>query len=615
MGREYICSIFNNSMLKLNDWQMNVEQANTTITANSNRFNLSMPFGTNQFVQANISVIDCVGNRNTESVNFTRDLSTPEISIIGIESSLVSPSSLLSVNVTHAYALTSIQVNLTSGNQSVRVCSTSCEIIVWQHLNLSHNQTATLTVFVSSNSGHEVIQTANFVYDSEVSVPVIDLGRSENLTQSHMGPNSKIAFRADEFMSEVCVYIIGLSGSMCQENGTIFMFAITGPTSSQNITMVVNSTDLVGNTATSTNNLRYHLEPPSLNKTTYHMSSQGYLYLDLVSEVGYEIEIGAPFLQNSSNGSIYFSMEGINIVNGTWTDRLGNSRLESFYVVLDTTEPQINILNTSAGYMGRNSMITADVNELHSNITGVVVTILGQNSSCRYSMSAQSINVTFSVNISTVLGTPGCTMSQAENYPISIMIEAQNSVRRWARSTINTTFVGAHAEGFLSGTFFLHNSTHILVSNYSVFKCQTNHSIQTNLTQTVYFGNATQGAFDLISWHSGNGIYHCAYEDELGNTWAKAWTVSFIHNTISLNVSYANNSGTISKHMHTNLRYESTALESIERVEIHLNGSVYRTFYVSGSDVVLNVSQGCTSLDYRKNRLELFQISIWRDFH
>ena len=39
---------------------MNVEQANTTITANSNRFNLSMPFGTNQFVQANISVIDCV---------------------------------------------------------------------------------------------------------------------------------------------------------------------------------------------------------------------------------------------------------------------------------------------------------------------------------------------------------------------------------------------------------------------------------------------------------------------------------------------------------------------------------------------------------------------------
>ena len=42
-----------------------------------------MPFGTNQFVQANISVIDCAGNRNTESVNFTRDLSTPEISIIG----------------------------------------------------------------------------------------------------------------------------------------------------------------------------------------------------------------------------------------------------------------------------------------------------------------------------------------------------------------------------------------------------------------------------------------------------------------------------------------------------------------------------------------------------
>ena len=75
------------------------------------------------------------------------------------------------------YALTSIQVNLTSGNQSVNVCSTSCEIIVWQHLNLSHNQTATLTVFVSSNSGHEVMQTANFVYDSEVSVPVIDLGQ------------------------------------------------------------------------------------------------------------------------------------------------------------------------------------------------------------------------------------------------------------------------------------------------------------------------------------------------------------------------------------------------------------------------------------------------------
>ena len=214
-----------------------------------------------------------------------------------------------------------------------------------------------MTVFVSSNSGHEVIKrqilsmTQRFQSQSSIWVALKN--------QSHMGPNSKIAFRADEFMSEVCVYIIGLSGSMCQENGTIFiMFAITGPTSSQNITMVVNSTVLVGNTATSTNNLRYHLQPPSLNKTTYHMSSQGYLYLDLVSEVGYEIEIGAPFLQNSSNGSIYFSMEGINIVNGTWTDRLGNSRLESFYVVLDTTEPQINILNTSAGYMGRNSMIT-----------------------------------------------------------------------------------------------------------------------------------------------------------------------------------------------------------------------------------------------------------------
>ena len=99
-----------------------------------------------------MTVLDCVGNEVTSEINVTRDLNTPELTILGFNNLISSPSNKINVNITDNYPITSMFVNVSNYSGSVTACTSNCEFFMWEKMNVAHGQQGYITVYATTST-------------------------------------------------------------------------------------------------------------------------------------------------------------------------------------------------------------------------------------------------------------------------------------------------------------------------------------------------------------------------------------------------------------------------------------------------------------------------------
>ena len=435
--------------------------------------------------------------------------------------------------------------------------------------------------------------------------PIINSTNSVNMSGTYISSHSNLSIESFEQMSQICLQVVALAGDTCWTNQTNVHWQVPNYSSNQNVTLVVNGTDLFGNTNQTTYVLRYHQTAPSLNAAYYTLESPGHINLNITSTVQYQVTLDGSIGQSSSNNQVYVNTDGKHTVNATLTDALGNSRTQTLTIVLDTTDPIVNLTLPTSVNVGRNSTIGIGMEETFSNISRFTLNITSNGVTCSYTNQINVENYSSTIRIQTVLSQNGCGLSLFTNYQITIDLTAVNEVGRVSQISTNTSFYGYHEPIYLTGMNYVQfNSTTILVSNYSSFTCSTNHPISTNLTIAILSGLATVNSMDVVLWENTSGVVRCSYTDALGNSVEQSWEVQFKTNDLQVNFSYLNNHGNVSKVGSNNIFYQSSSTHGINEVEIYTNGSLYQTTQAISGLIQFNLAEGYYNIEIiAKSRL------------
>ena len=570
-----------------------------SVTTTTDRYvTIAMPNGVTNYEIFEMTVLDCVGNEVTSVINITRDLITPQLMLLGFNNLVSSPSNKINVNITDNYPIQSVIVNVSNYSSSVTACTSNCEFFMWEITNFSHGQQGYITVYATTSTGEIFFYNQTFSVDSSVIAPVINSSNSVNTSGHYISPWSNLSIEGSEQMSEICLQIIGLTGSTCWTNQTIVNWDVPLYSSNQNVTIVLNGTDLFGNTNQRTYNLRYHKTAPSLTVDYYTLETPGYVNLSIASELPYQIVLDGTLSQVVSGSQIYANADGKHTVNATLTDEIGNTRSEQITIILDSTNPNVNLTLPASVNVGINSTISFNMQETFSNVSQFSLNISSSGVVCGLNNMINLENYSGSITVSTILSQNTCGLQQDSNYPITIEIVATNEVGRMARSSVNTSYVGSHDPAYLAGMNFIQvNSTTVFASNYSTFSCFTNHTITTNLTVTVPYGMATINTMNVVLWENNSGIVRCSYIDELGNSLDQSWNVYFKANDVIVNASYRNNAGNVSKLGGNNILYQSNSSQGIRSVEIYANGNLYQSTAIPSGLTQFNLTEGFYSIE------------------
>ena len=240
-------------------------------------FNIMLPASTNSIEYVEWITEDCLGNIRHQNMNITRDLQIPELSIEGIENGVVSNFRALTVNATDNANITSVELTLhnqTSGNV---VCTNLCSISTNGTNMFSHGDVGYVILVVKTSSGESITLNRSFIFDDLMNPPAISFQGTENLSGSKLGPNTALNYTTDELVSSICVTILSTNYSTCSSYATNLQVDIQ-PGWKQNSTLLINSTDMHGNTASVSENFTYISMKPFLTETnTYYHRQVAYL--------------------------------------------------------------------------------------------------------------------------------------------------------------------------------------------------------------------------------------------------------------------------------------------------------------------------------------------------
>ena len=152
-------------------------------------------------------IVDCLGNHNSTSIQFIRDISPPSITISGSSGVIVSPSHLLQVNIVDnhpfEYKFVNLSTNNGSGLQLVNACVGSCDFFLSNYLNLDHGQQIQISVNAKTISGELISTISNFFYDSFVPVSYYNPNQSINTSGFNIGQFSEVYIQSNETLSSL----------------------------------------------------------------------------------------------------------------------------------------------------------------------------------------------------------------------------------------------------------------------------------------------------------------------------------------------------------------------------------------------------------------------------
>ena len=554
--------------------------------------NLTVPFGTNSSQHFEVRIEDCLGNTKITNYNVSRDLELPSILVAGVRNGVVSYHRNLIVNVTDNSGIHSIQVSVSNYTNATLECTSSCMLQLPTDLNFVHNSTGFILVSVSTRSGEFQSLNVSFIVDNGMLDPSFSSILSSNHSGHFVGLHSNLSFITHEVSSKFCLALLGSSDSVCTSNASLLEWNPPSYAYTQNFTVQLNATDLNGNTAQSFYTFTFVPQAPVLTNRSIKLDTPGYIAIANNALVPFTVTFASPFNATIANAQLYVDVEGRHIVNATVNDALGYTRIQDFFIILDPTNPIVNVSSSGQSYIGVNSTLNLSILDSISNITEYTITIVDGSISCSNTFVESSMSVSENVAIGSLL-TPSCGLNRSSNTALTISLETVNEVGRNTTVGFAIMYYGHHIGAFLQGSNISQDADlNLFVSPHSTFQCSTNHAVPSTPSLMINGGNFSLSSSSNVAWEAGNATILCEHTDLLGNKWQGGWNIRFVSNDTIIQTSLLNHHNNITKFGYENLQINTTSSSTVSMTTLHLDQAPYSETALANQTLIFNSTEG-----------------------
>jgi len=549
--------------------------ANTTTSQSViSHFLITMPYGTITNETVNIEIVDCLGNNHSEQFILERDLEAPIIQVQGIVFGKISPNQNIGINISDNSGINNSKVTVWNGTDEEILCLSlsNCGFSFASKSTFTHLDIGNIIIEFTTYSGESYFQNITVEFDSLMEAPYIDNSNSFNTTLMHVSNASIIAFKVDEYASEICYSIYqATEGETCVSNSYQIIWEPVVNNSLISIIIQVNATDSHGNTATSFFTYYYYSTAPIVLESYYRLNSSGWIAINISHPLPFVIE---ELNQSSTNSTLYFSQNGIFTLNLTISDVLGNSVIEIIHVTVDLTDPSIIVGMPNPSYIGRNSTLSIQSYDNESQIENIRIDINSYNLTCFLIYSVGDLSFVSNHSIQEILNTTACGIDKYDNHLLYVNITVITNVSRLSNSQFAIQYIGKIGSLTISGANISVANNIIYTSNYSSLSCDLTHIITVNSQITAPQGNSSRVNANLIDWNSGNGTINCFASDVLGNHISKNWQLIYKKNDIIVNLDVVNGTLTHTKSGTGNLHMQWESEHSISQISMSINGTI-----------------------------------------
>tara|TARA_B110000211_G_scaffold77812_1_gene91218 strand:+ start:121 stop:5619 length:5499 start_codon:yes stop_codon:yes gene_type:complete len=533
-----------------------------------------MPYGTITNETVNIEIVDCLGNNHSEQFILERDLEAPIIQVQGIVFGKISPNQNIGINISDNSGINYSKVTVWNGTDEEILCLSlsNCGFSFASKSTFTHLDIGNIIIEFTTYSGESYFQNITIEFDSLMEAPYIDNSNSFNTTLMHVSNASIIAFKVDEYASEICYSIYqATEGETCVSNSYQIIWEPVVNNSFNSTIIQVNATDHHGNTATSFFTYYYYSTAPIVLESYYRLNSSGWIAINISHPLPFVIE---ELNQSSTNSTLYFSQHGIFTLNLTISDVLGNSVIEMIHVTVDLTNPSIIVGMPNPSYIGRNSTLSIQSYDNESQIENIRIDINSYNLTCFLIYNVGDFSFSSNHSIQEILNTTACGIDKYDNHLLYVNITVITNVSRLSNSQFAIQYIGKIGSLTISGANISVANNIIYTSNYSSLSCDLTHIITVNSQITAPQGNSSRVNANLINWNSGNGTINCFASDVLGNQISKNWQLIYKKNDIIVNLDVVNGTLTHTKSGTGNLHMQWESEYSITQISMSINGTI-----------------------------------------
>ena len=593
---------------------INTSQSSTSLPISGSNLSYIMPNGvaTDHFVDFIIE--DCLGNHNLTTIQFIRDIQTPNISISGNSGVIISPSQLLEVDIVDnhpfEYKFVNLSTNTGSGLQSINACLDSCDFYLSQYLNLNHGQQIQITVNAKTISGEYISLISNFFYDSFVSESYYDSVQSINTSGFNIGQHSEVYIQSNETLSSLCVKILTDSGYTCVNNSNSILWDVPDANSSGILTLEVVAIDAYNNTIIDLLNFSYHNSAPSLNQNYYASTTNGTILLNYSSQFETIVSTDGNYSQISLDGYLYFNSPGVHVFNCSLVDELGNTNLQQVTLQYDITPASIQMSVNSTNYIGLNSTINYAIFEDYSNISTYVFSIDDGSTVCNITYTTNSTILNGNISLLTILNSHSCSAQKNQINTIQLSISVENNLGLQSINSINSVYVGRINDVSISGSNYSVNGNNLQVSNNSQITCYTHHTISNDIQLSVYYAQYNVISMNSIQWVNGSGILQCTAVDILGNIIQKTWNATFLTNDLLINYNVLNSYQNITRGGSNNLQVNVHSAANVSKLDIFVNQNLISRMFSNSTNFSIPTSvEGFYNISFVASNVLGYEVS------
>ena len=539
---------------------------------------------------------DCLGNQRYQNITIQRDLISPQIFVTGIHNGVASKSRLLVLNGSDNSEITTFNVTISNGTNTVNICTDTCGVLIDDELSFQHGDLGYLTISLETSSGEVIFLNQSFVVDHAMNPPILSTSNSFNLSGDKIGPNSRIVFTTDEISNTICASIASTNVSTCVTDIGILEFNLPQLSGDFNLTILLNSTDLHGNSAVASYNFSYISTVPVLDQSTYILSSPGNVQIHVNSSVNYTISIPN---QISNNSHLAFSSQGDHNFSITMIDEVGNVKQENLRIILDTTGPIVHS-NLATHYLhGPSTQFWINATEQTSVIKSKRIYVQEQSNLCEYQVGLNNYSNNLTISMYDFFSESTCNIGTNISGVFEVVIQSTNIANHTTELRYNITYYGSMTPGYITGQNIssIGNNT-ILVSEHSELNCVSNHGATYTSNMTFVSGNYTVLG-STVNWTNGTTSMSCEASDSLGNTWQGTWNLDYMQNDINIDYEILNNSNLITKLGVVNLWFNATSTTEIIDIDVYLDGIVYQSIEETTSMVQFNTTSGIHQISVR----------------
>ena len=570
---------------------INSSQFSSSLPISASNFSYIMPNGITTDHVVDFNIVDCLGNHNSTTIQFFRDILPPTITISGSSGVIVSPSHLLEIDIADnhpfEYKFVNLSTNNGSGLQLVNACVGSCDLVLSNYLNLDHGQQIQIAVNAKTISGEYISTISNFFYDSFVPESYYNPNQSINTSGFNIGQFSEVYIQSNETLSSLCVKELTDSGYACVSNSNSFLWDVPQFNSSGILTLEVVAVDAFNNTRTDLLDFNYHNAAPSLYQNYYTSTTNGTILLNYSSQFDTIISTDGDYSQVSSDGYLYFSSPGVHTFNCSLVDELGNTNIQQVTIQYDITPPSIQISLSTSNSVGLNSTVDVEISEDYSIVSTYEFSIDDGSTICHISFTTNSMSITGDISLATIFESQSCNAQKNQINTIQLSVSVHNNLSLQSMYFMNLSYVGGISDVSINGSNYSVNGNNLMVSNNSQITCYTNHSVGNSIQLSVFYAQHNVISTNSIQWINGSGILQCTVVDVLGNTIQKTWNVTFLTNDISINYNILNSYQNISRGGSNNLQLYVQSVAEVSKVDILVNQNLISTIYSDAANLTL----------------------------